>query len=333
MALCLGNITSAWGDVPYTEALQGSEIRSPVYDSQEFLYTEIHRLLQEGIEDLSQDYEGKKPTTDDVIFGGNIEKWLKTAYALKARYYLHLTKRAADLSYDPVEEIMNIIELAIDSPEDDMDFPFGYSASEYNPFYSFSLLEYIVPNSTLTSYMSLLNDPRKDFLYRKKFGVATLSGLYYTSSNSPTHMINFHEVKFIEAEARLRINEDDPLIQSAFEEGVRASILKVTGGSVDSTALADYLAMATTLSGSFEQKLERIMLQKYLAMYAGLESWTDYRRTGYPKLTPNEGGDQNQNPGGAIPRRFAYPQTERLYNQNFPEILPTLQDRFWWDED
>lgn len=332
MALCLGNVTSLWGDVPWSEALNGSEIKSPSYDSQEFIYEEIHRLLQEGIDDLSQDYEGVKPATDDIIYGGDPEKWLKAAHALKARYYLHLTKRSADLAYDPAEEIMDIIELAISSTEEDMDFPFGYSASEYNPFYSFSLLEYIVPNTTLTSYMSLLNDPRKDFLYKKKFGVATLSGLYYTSSNSPTHMMNYSEVKFIEAEARLRMNEDDPVIEEAFREGIRANILKVTGNSVDSTVLADYLDMTGTLSGSFDQKLERIILQKYLSLYGSIESWTDFRRTGYPKLTPNEGGDHNQNPGGDIPRRFAYPQTERLYNQNFPEELPTLQDRFWWDE-
>jgi hypothetical protein len=101
---------------------------------------------------------------------------------------------------------------------------------------------------------------------------------------------------------------------------------------VDSTELAGYLERTTILNGTFEDKLERIMLQKYLAMFASIESWTDYRRTGYPVLTPNEGGDHNQNPGGAVPRRFAYPQTERLYNQHFPETLPTLQDRFWWDQ-
>lgn len=332
MALCLGNLSSMWGDIPWTEALNGSETRSPIYDPQEKIYEEIQRLLDEAILELDQEYEGFKPGADDIIFGGDPVLWKKTAYALKARYFLHLTKRASDLPYDPVEEIMNILENAISSSDEDMEFPFGYSASEYNPFYSFSLLNYILPNTTLTTYMSLLSDPRKDFLYKKKFGVATLSGLYYTSSNSPVHMMTYHELKFIEAEARLRNDENDTLAQTALQEAVRASIMKVTGETADSASLSTYLTSFATLSGSYEQKLERVILQKYLAMYATIESWTDYRRTGYPVLTPNEGGDHNQNPGGAIPRRFAYPQTERLYNQNFPATLPTLQDRFWWDE-
>ena len=41
----------------------------------------------------------------------------------------------------------------------------------------------------------------------------------------------------------------------------------------------------TAWSGTDEEKLEKIMIQKWIALYPnGQEAWTEYRRTGYPKL-------------------------------------------------
>jgi hypothetical protein len=146
-------------------------------------------------------------------------------------------------------------------------------------------------------------------------------------------MVTYHEVKFIEAEARLRLDVNDPLAQDALQDAVRANILKLSNGEVNDVTIDQYIANNATLTGDFNADLETIMKQKYIAMFASIESWTDYRRTGFPNLTPNEGGDHNQNPGGDIPRRLPYCQTERLYNPNLPSPLPNLQDRFWWDQE
>jgi Susd and RagB outer membrane lipoprotein len=41
-------------------------------------------------------------------------------------------------------------------------------------------------------------------------------------------------------------------------------------------------------AATFDQQLERIITQKYIAMYPdGQEAWSEFRRTGYPKLWPN----------------------------------------------
>jgi hypothetical protein len=130
----------------------------------------------------------------------------------------------------------------------------------------------------------------------------------------------------------LRLNPVDPKAQDALKEGVRASIKKITGTATTDAAIDAYITRNATLTGDFNSDLQKIMIQKYIAMFTSIESWTDYRRTGIPQLVPNANGDHNQNPGGAIPRRFNYPQTERLYNKNFPEYLPNLQDRMWFDK-
>jgi hypothetical protein len=333
LANCLGNVTSLYGDVPYRESLQGSVNRNPVFDPQKDTYEAIQQLLDDGIADLQKIYAGSKPAADDIIFGGNTAKWIQSAYALKARYYLHLSKRALELGYNPAQKALDAAANAMKSADGDMVYHFGFSASEYNPFYSYTLLlNYILPNPSFTNLMLQLNDPRRSFFYKKKFGEATLNGLYYTSSNSPVPLMTYYELKFIEAEARLRLNVNDPLAQTALQDAVRANIKKITGTATTDATITNYLNANAKLSGNFEGDLKAIITQKYIAMFSSIESWTDYRRTGFPVLVPNEGGDHNQNPGGAIPRRFAYPQTERLYNANFPSSLPNLQDRFWWDK-
>jgi hypothetical protein len=121
-------------------------------------------------------------------------------------------------------------------------------------------------------------------------------------------------------------------VQAALNEGVKASIKKIAGSTVTEAAITEYLNINAKLTGKQNTDLTTIITQKYAALFATIEPWTDYRRTGIPELVPNANGNHNQNPGGAVPRRFNYPQTERLYNKNFPGSQPTLQERIWLDK-
>lgn len=333
MAMCLGNLTSLWGDIPYSEALNGSDNLAPAYDSQQSIYEEIQRLLDDAILDFESENTGMIPADDDLLYKGNIEKWKGAAYSLKARYYMHLTKRASELGFNPAQEALNAIQNGMTSNDDDMIYQYGYSAAEENPFYSFTRLDYIKPNNYFTILLLSLNDPRDTLFYTKKYGIANIGGRYFTSDQSPAHLMTYHEQKFIEAEARLRINVSDPDIQTALEEAIYANMKRLSNNGIHDSIIEQYINDHAALTGNFESDLKTIIVQKYIALFTSIEPWTDYRRTGYPELTPNTGGDHNQNPGGAIPRRFPYCQTERLYNPNVPTPLPNLQDRFWWDQE
>ncbi len=89
-----------------------------------------------------------------------------------------------------------------------------------------------------------------------------------------------------------------------------------------------------------EKKLERILTQKWLAMYPdGQEAWTEFRRTGYPKVFPVVANYS----GGTIDtdiqiRRITFPPSE--YNNNKEEVLKAADllggpdtggTRLWWD--
>jgi hypothetical protein len=83
--------------------------------------------------------------------------------------------------------------------------------------------------------------------------------------------------------------------------------------------------------------LELIMNEKYVAMYTHVESWTDWRRTGFPALSAPSGANLSE-----VPRRMPYPEGEYLYNaNNVPmPIGATPAEKFgvdetyrlWWDK-
>jgi len=95
-------------------------------------------------------------------------------------------------------------------------------------------------------------------------------------------------------------------------------------------------------AASNEVKLERIITQKWLAMFPeGQEAWTEFRRTGYPKLFPIVVNSS----GGTIDtkiqvRRLAYPQSEATINpdglKGGIQLLGGADNggtRLWWDVD
>lgn len=93
-------------------------------------------------------------------------------------------------------------------------------------------------------------------------------------------------------------------------------------------------------SAGFETKLEKIITQKWIAMYPeGQEAWSEFRRTGYPKLFPVV----INNSGGTIPtekfiRRLPFPQIEFITNPKAVERAKaflkgpdTGGTPLWWD--
>ena len=93
-------------------------------------------------------------------------------------------------------------------------------------------------------------------------------------------------------------------------------------------------------SAPFETNLERIITQKWIANFPlGLESWSEFRRTGYPILMNvelNRSGGIVSNDLKA--RRLPYPQEEYQTNEeNIKTILPLMKGpdnmatNVWWD--
>lgn len=327
MAYYLQVTTDQWGDIPYSEAMNGANgVVKSKYDTQEQIYATIDELLTSAISDLASTESVFSPDVEDLIYGGDLEKWTKTAYALKARTSIHLAKVKGNAAYtDALAAIAN----SYTSNADDFKFVFGSAYNNSNPIFQ-SEQERSGYYAASATYMNMLTgDPRQGVYFDLNDTIlgsgpgelnadASKIGTAYASAESPVWLLSYVELKFIEAEARYKLNASDPLAVTAYNDGLKASLERE--GVYDDTWYNANLITAGTIS------LEAIMDQKYLSAFLQIETWTDWRRTGYPTLALATGAVTNE-----IPRRLPYPDDERLYNgENMPAGL-TITSRMWWD--
>lgn len=335
-AYTLGITTDLWGRVPYSEAFQGSANRKPAFDNQQLLYQTIQSLLDEAIADFGKTAIGN-PGAIDLIYSGDVDKWTKAAYALKARFHNRLSKVDATGSANAALQAVNN---AFSSADESMIFSkFTSDAIGEHPWFQESNdRSHHAVSNTFYGILSELNDPRGserffnlvDGEVRPAPSGATendQAGVLYSRASSevvfataPLPMITYDEVKFIEAEALLRLNQTaDAYI--AYQEGVAAAMNRV---GISQEEIDAYLDQSEVSPGAANLELDDIITQKYIAfwLFQPIEAFNDYRRTGIPTLN---------NAVGPAPRRFPYPQDEIDANgDNVPGV--SLTDGVWWDD-
>lgn len=109
-----------YGEIPYTEALGNSPV--PAYDYGKTIFNGCIAKLDEAIALFSkaQDAKATPLSKGDVMNGGDVQKWLKLCYGLKARYLLKLSKKA-DL-FKP-DEILACLQKGPQSIDDNSVMP------------------------------------------------------------------------------------------------------------------------------------------------------------------------------------------------------------------
>ncbi|WP_338871226.1 SusD/RagB family nutrient-binding outer membrane lipoprotein [Spirosoma sp. SC4-14] len=151
-----------------------------------------------------------------------------------------------------------------------------------------------------------------------KDGAITYAG------NGPARLLTFAEYNFIRAEAALMYGAPGNA-QSFFEAGIKASM---SDAGIATADINTYLAANGTLKGTQTEMLEQIINEKYVANHAVLmEPWTDYRRTGFPALTPLKTPFAIYD---EVPHSLFYAQSEISNNPNAKQKSSML-DRVFWD--
>jgi hypothetical protein len=93
-ALGFMEMLDIYGEMPYTQAISG--IVSPAFDDGKTIYNGCMAKLNEAISlfGKTQDVTAAKLAAGDLWNAGNVDKWIKLCYGLKARYMLKLSKKA-----------------------------------------------------------------------------------------------------------------------------------------------------------------------------------------------------------------------------------------------
>ncbi|RYC67160.1 MULTISPECIES: SusD/RagB family nutrient-binding outer membrane lipoprotein [Spirosoma] len=159
------------------------------------------------------------------------------------------------------------------------------------------------------------------------------------SNSAPTLFQTYAEVEYLLAEAALR-GWGDGQAALHYNRGVTAamSMMSLFGGTIPQSAITAYLTAHPYLAtGTTAQQMEQIGTQYWAVNFLNsYEAYANWRRTGYPVLTPtNFPGNET---GGTIMRRLRYPASEASRNAakynaavavQGPDLFTT---RVWWDK-
>src|SRR5690606_7415940 len=162
------------------------------------------------------------------------------------------------------------------------------------------------------------------------------NGGFYTQATSPTYMMTFSELKFIEAEARFR-KGDTKGTYLALPAGVQADMEKL---GVPISEITAYLDLLDAQVGEQNIGLGPIMVQKYIANVLNPETWVDMRRMDYsadiyPGLQRPENVNLDIFPGETDwiqAMMYEYNEEDRNY-VNMPDNNPyvRLTTPLWWN--
>ncbi len=339
MAYNLGVAAVNWENIPYSQADKSNF--TPGYDTQQSVYTTVQKLLDEGISELAKN-SGAKPGSDDMIYGGDLGKWTRLAYALKAKFAMHLS---AQNPQSAAQTALAALPNAMKDNGDD--FQLMYNSKNLSPWYSRVALANSTSNLSVTyasTYVDLLNgktqgvtDPRLPVVVTLKNNQTVYQGVvpgsgagstvdfntraWHSSINSPIVMVTFAEVKAIEAEARFIMNNGTIATKGSTQDAYNAYLdiaranMQKLGISIES--INSYLAHPSINIGAAELTLSRIILEKYKAMFLMGDIWTDVRKYNYLDFPmPN-----NVNPEleGKRMQRMKYPSSELTRNSKNAE--------------
>jgi len=334
-AYTLGTATDYWGDIPYSKAFNASNFLVP-YDSQESIYNTIQSLLTAAIDDIDQN-SATVPGGDDFLYNGDMGKWRKAALSLKARYFMHLTKAPGHTAATQSDSVLNVLGGAMASNDDDLKFSYGGETGSENIWnLTFSPVTTYVLNETLIETLKQRNDPRLPLIALKAEGTGKYTGRrigaptadlttysypnnFYGGTSSSNYLITYTESLFLEAEALIR-KSGVAAAQPVYVNAINSNMSKM-GLDTLSAAATTYVASRALTA---QNGLQRIIEEKAMANLFNFETWTDWRRTGYPALVKVDGALSE------IPRRILYPNSEILTNPQAQQSAK-LTDRVWWD--
>jgi hypothetical protein len=319
LAYNLALATDLFGDIPWAEALDYSRFMNPQLDNQEAIYRDIFAILDEALADLQS---GSLSTVRnaDIIYGGDVSKWVKAVYALKARYTLRLLGRSSDKTGD-LNKILDYVSKSFTSAAEELKVDKYDGATMYNPMYAFCRSrDYYGLSKSLMDKFIARNDPRAEQVaVNATFEIISPSDEAYNplpngsgvrkqkeysqaatnwAETAPTQLLSYHELLFIKAEAQARLNQDasstlKAAVAAAFNNlaiGVRASINsgfrnKVIGTVAITSAIGEEHFDKQILPLYNANPLKEVMIEKYLAFFGAsgesVEAFADYRRMLY----------------------------------------------------
>ncbi|GAA4152372.1 SusD/RagB family nutrient-binding outer membrane lipoprotein [Chryseobacterium ginsenosidimutans] len=351
------NLTDTYGDVPFSEASKLDEtISKPKFDRQKDIYV---KLLDDLKAANSLFVTTKLLTGSDLFYKAEsdvngIVNWKKFCNSLSLRLLTRILSKNGEVNVN--QRILEIIS-------DPVKYPIFQSNAESTKVNVTGVAPLLPPiarpqdfttgraaSAFFVETLKANNDPRMSMFFGQAKDLATNANIGYKGAPSgyaygtvftyqPSNMnqnlakapLNilvypYAELQFILSELAYK-GIIPGNAQTFYENGVKATIEQW-----GSTMSATYF---TNSNVAYNGSLERIMLQKYVALFfVDQQQWFEKRRTGFPVL-PNNGGLLNN---GNMPSRLMYPPNPRVLNTaNYQAAVQQMGGddinvKVWWNK-
>lgn len=339
-------LTDRYGDMPYSQALNGEA--QPIFDTQQDIYNGLFSELSEAV----NQFDGGAPAKGDILFGGDISKWKKFANSFRLILALRISKVDAALGENQFNDALTADGGVFESNDDNAVITYPGGAFK-NPWFGiggdFGISETIADflNANADNRLNAYGKPYNGLLIGVPYGLQRNDAIGFTGSNpnwslilndgfrqqtSSLNVLSYADVLLARAEAAF-IGWTDEDYEQLYRDGIQASW--ENWGVYEAEAFDAYM-QKTAVALSPGDETELIATQRWLAFYPnGMQGWSEWRRTGYPVLTPSPAP---VNTSGEIPRRFPYYTAE--YNLNGANLQTavdringgdTMDGRVWWD--
>lgn len=362
-------LVDTYGDVPYTSALQGTTQILPTYDKAQAIYEDLFKQIDAGMALLntgSNTTGSLNPGTSDIMFQGNISKWLKFGNTLKLRMLLRQSEKSDRASF--IQAQLATIKASgygfLGAGENASVNPnYANSTNQQNPLFAAFYGINGLPTTTNNQYKANLygltfykqtNDPRLAAFYKPVGGTTnTFNGTYFgtidvvvnslvsdigpgilKSVDQSSPILQSHESLFMQAEAAQRgwiTGDPKTLYQSAITE----SFVNVGRTAAEAATYYSRTGVNNVNWDASANKIEAIITQKWASENGTgqFEAWSDYRRLGLPASIPI-----SQDPSTSvqqIPVRLLYPQSE--YNNNAVSVgalgtISQFTSKIFWEK-
>lgn len=353
-------MTDMYGDIPFTEALQGGKgVIAPKFDSQQEVYDGLIKLVNDGLA-LIDENSSVHPGNDDFFYHGDMGQWRRFGNTLKLKIYLRQAYVRPAVAQAGIQAMYAANAEFIDQG-DEARVPFTNVTFNQHPLYAHikSVGEFnILASQTALNSLINRNDPRVDIFYKRATAApntgnhagilqgngrnlpnpASLNDRQFSKPGAgvggpdgPTArviLMSEAESYFLQAEAVAR-GWGTGDAEQLYYDGIALSFLSWGLSIAQFNTYAAQPAIDYPVAGTLEQKIKAIIFQKWTSMCGSqnMEAWTEWRRTGYPDIFTISA---TSNIGNKFPVRLLYPDSEITSNPNTP-AQKTVTDKVWWD--
>ena len=343
-------LTDLYGPIPYTQ-IEGGNLHVP-YDSQEAVYkamlADLNTAIAEITSYLTVNPTAILMKDQDLVYQGDFRKWVRFANSLKLRMAVRMRYAAPALAKQYAEEAVadGVIESAADNLymsytprglyKTSVEWGDSRAAADIDSYMN----GYNDPR--ISKYFAAPAEGAKRTLQgclaaaeiTSKNKADAIYSAAVASPNSRDPWLTAAEMWFCRAEGALAgWTGMGATVQEAYERGVKESFAQwgvdgaasylqserqpaaytdAVGGFGRDMSAVSTITPKWDSSASTEEQLERIITQKWIALYPnGQEAWSEIRRTGYPKVfdLPVDTGT-----GLQVPNRIPYDPNEQTRN-------------------